>query len=134
MSAGALPFAGLHVPARLFPHRVDVERSTATGKDTSGGAVEGWVTAYTQLPCSVQQATAEDLREFAQKGIRATGVAWFPPQGPTKVLPLLGVRDRMKFGVYPGTTRVRYLRVEWVQDELELGLVLRVAYSEWRPG
>jgi hypothetical protein len=143
------------VPAEALVTTFDlVERETASGHDTTGGAAEGWAMVYQNLPALIVPASASDLTEWAQKGIQATHKVYFgrlenAPQSaqlngrpaptvaaglPTTGLPLLGVRDRGWLGTYPGTTTRRCLQFQWVEDVAEAGVMLEASAIERRPG
>jgi hypothetical protein len=128
---------GIDLDPELFPHTLDrVERETASGHDTSGGAAEGWGTAYTAVKCLVTTPSTRDLEEWAQKGVVASHKVWVCQQpvgsGPQN-LPRLGVRDRCVFGTW-ADGKPRYLTVEWAEDVDEAGLLLEVSALERPPG
>jgi hypothetical protein len=122
------------VPDVAQPHRIDrVERETASGRDSEGGAVEAWAQVYQDLRCAVIPGDTADYLEWEQKGLQATHKVYFGAQADGK-LPMLGVRDRLFFGTYPGTNVPRILQVVWAQDEVEAGIVFIAHCLERRPG
>lgn len=111
--------------ASAFPHTIDrVERSAATGKDASGGPVEGWTTVYTGLVCLVAPGTPENVLEWEQHGMNCTHKAYFVRQADG-TLPAFSVRDRV---IWKG----RAFQVQGSKDEAEMGLLASVDLLEVR--
>jgi hypothetical protein len=128
---------GIDLDPDLFPQVLDrVERETASGHDTSGGAAESWATVYTAVKCLVTTPSTRELEEWAQKGVVATHKVWIPQQpigSGVRNLPRLGVRDRMTFGTWAATGTPRYFLARWCQDVDEAGLLLEVDAQEITP-
>lgn len=58
----------------LLPHRVDVEkRPDVPIQDASGGLVDvNWNVEISQLPCSVDSASPQQVYDFALAGVKVT--------------------------------------------------------------
>jgi hypothetical protein len=130
-------FTGIEVPRSLLIHTVDVYRETTAGRDTSGGPVESWVKVYSGLPCLITNGSGfmgggKGGPAWEQVGENFTHRVYFAADTNGE-LPRLGVRDRLLFGQwYNG--QPRWLELNWVEDELEAGIVLQANAVERAPG
>lgn len=123
----------LEVDSDLMQSVVDVERSTAVGRDNSGARILAWVKVYTALPCGIDLRNAGNQEAFDEEVQELSGTVYFTRQADG-TLPTLTNHDRLVFGVWPGTTTARHLMVQENLDELERGVILVAPVKARRPG
>jgi hypothetical protein len=110
MAGEGNPFGRILMPTRVMPHRVDL-RQAQDVVDDAGGRINQAATVRADVPCWVQDLSADERLEFARDDlVYTTRVVFFQDPGP------LTKDDVIAFGR-------RALRVKGVTDGLGLGKV-----------